>query len=233
MNPIVQACAFALGLVAAAPAAFAAVVNVDFNPATTRTVQQINPTVTFWQMGQRGRIDVTGFFSDGPAEVSPFLSTADPCGAAQGRFTLFGCGDTFSNPWELTNNDFATSGYLQRIDIALLDGGFVFDVDTPSPGTVNSAAGATFSLLPGLGQNDVITATYSQQVALMGAQPLGDVWGYLSIDLTGITSQGGRGLQTGLQFIADTDPVPVPAALPLLFGALGGLALLRRRRVPG
>lgn len=221
-----------VALLAAGPAS-AAVVNVNFDPSVTRTAKQISPTTTFWRMGRGTGFDVIGLFSAGPAEMIPFLSAADPCGAATGRFTLSGCGDTFSNPWELVNNDFANSGYLEQVFIRLFEGGDVFDIDDPNPGTPGSAAGNTFDLLPGLGPNDVVSATYSHEVRIQNALPVGDIWGWLSIDLRGITSQGGRGLAEGLQFVADTDPIPLPAALPLLCGALGGLAALRRRRHAG
>lgn len=228
----------AAGLLAVPAAGQAAVVNVNYDASTIQVVQQINPTTTFWQMGNRpagSEIRVIGWFSSGVGiAAAPFLTAADPCGAAQANaFTLFGCGDTFSNPWTLVNNDAEANGYLTRVDIDLIRGGFVFDVAEPSPGTFFSANGNTFALAANsLGVNDVITATYSRPISYQGDAPLGDVWGYLSIDLTGITSQGGYGLATQFDFVADTDPIPLPGALPLLLTAFGGLALAARRRRP-
>ena len=80
-----------------------------------------------------------------------------------------------------------------------------------------------------------ITATYSGIVGLAGAAPTGDLFTTMTVDFSGLTTNGFLG---DMSFRSDMDamrvgdltPVPLPASLPLLLAGVAGLGLSRRRR---
>lgn len=83
-----------------------------------------------------------------------------------------------------------------------------------------------------------VAVTYSGAVNLAGASAVGDLFTTMTIDFLGLV---GGGFTGSSNFISDMDtlavagdlvpvaPVPLPAGLPLLFAALGGLGLLKRK----
>jgi len=140
-------------------------------------------------------------------------------------FAFAEAGDTFNANWTLTNNS------SQAIIGFAFDGGpgsTLFDIDGTNFGTNGSALGKslTISLPVAL----TATATYSDQIALTGDAPVGDLWRNLSVSL------GGSGLAsaTAMTFKQDTDNLGTPGdihpgpppGIPLPTGGWAGLSLL-------
>jgi hypothetical protein len=77
---------------------------------------------------------------------------------------------------------------------------------------------------------DAITANNASQVAVAEAQLFRDVTDAGAGNVLFLFSNQGIGATNGSESVINTPPVPLPAALPLLLAALGGLGWIARRQ---
>jgi hypothetical protein len=179
-------------------------------------------------------LTATVTYVGGSTVVYTYAKTGAQSGAATGgNFSLGVTGpDTYfsTTPWTLSN-----TGSPAIVDVKLdsFAGDTVFDSLDPDPGTFNSK-GTNFAVLSDSGTHAIV-ATYSGEVSLAGAAPLGDVYRYLDVNF------GTTNPFTGtLSFTQDTDNVPtppltgVPEPAPMMIMGLGVLmmgGLIARKRI--
>ena len=186
-------------------------------------------------------MEVTAEFVGGGSETVSWAATGPNAGAATGSgWSLVVTGHTYfpGGSWTLST----TSAALSRLTLDGKPGDTAFDIFWGSTGddegTLGSYLGRTFTVTSTPGGVDIL-ATYVDEVALVGEEPVGDL--YRSLDIRFINPEG---LGTGetLIFRADTDnvvyapppappnPVPEPATLLLLGAGAAATALGLRRR---
>lgn len=208
-------------------------------PAGKTQIPGINPQ-DMTGAGMDGMV-VIADFSDGTSEAKLWEDIDPSSGGVFGTgWSLTESGDTFGGIWTLTRDYTYQARELTRIWIDALTGGSVFDTGFVGElgveydislvdefGTDGSALGWTLDLQSAPSNLD-IDVTYSDAVALIGQDPVGDIFRYLEIDFT---NPGGFAAGDTLTFIADTDKVvPEPSTLLLLGSGLIGVIAFRRRR---
>ena len=188
---------------------------------------------------QMAGMSVTAFFSGGTSQTGTWLATGPIAGGVTGvGWSLIESGDTFLTSWTLNN----TGGMpLTRLLIDAGPGNTVFDTIAVGSvfGTAGSNNGFSFSVISisAPDQNDVITATYRDAIALGGAAPAGDLFRRLDINFVNGLSAG-----SNVVFRADTDNITgdlrpvrsVPDAMSTLFGLalVSGLMASAKRFLP-
>jgi len=157
------------------------------------------------------------------------LSTAVSAATISGQIDIVGVVNLNTSSFTATGNgdldptgvvliatgDFSTVGFLSVANLT--------DISFPAPGQIWSVGGFTFTATSFSGFLNMATTK--------AFTALGIVTG-LGFDATdGILSFSAQGSKGKVSFSSTTvAPIPVPAAGFLLIGALGGLALLSRRR---
>ena len=177
---------------------------------------------------------VTLITTGGGSETAAWADTGVNAGAAtplSGLWTVSVDGDTFTSLiWNVTLDDLA--GELLSMTLDGPPGLTVFDKTNPSTGTAGSAQGRDFGT--NLAEDAFIVATYSRQVEIGNAGPVGDLWNQLTVSFAALNN--GRGVSTDFSFSQDTDnderamQVPEPTTIGLLGLGLLAFGLRRPRR---
>jgi PEP-CTERM motif len=200
--------------------------SVTLDPGTTYETQELTGFQTTGSMMSGMEVILTFFDgTDTWTEKADWVTTGPDSGQAgvAGQWYLRQSGDTYgsyNNYWTLWGND------IIGVLIHAGPGNTVFDTTFGgSVGTDGSSTGWTFEqiTLP----NDLeVNATYSNQVALTGFSPVGDL--YLDLQILFPIAYNGT-----FEFLADTDniryagdinPVSEPSMMALFFSGLAGLA---------
>ncbi len=169
-------------------------------------------------------MEVTATFSNGNTETATWIvtdvpATPVPAGSSVGDFEVY-AGGAFGNGWSLTqrgetfgdvdlaNNLFfgqwtlsnQTGVTMDGLVIDALAGGIVFDNVFSVEDTPTSDVGRAFTP-----DSNAVTGAYSNSFS----NP--DLWGTLALSFNGGFADGGT-----LNFMADTDKIPVPGTLLLV-----------------
>ena len=230
---IITTALLAVGLSINAVHADSIIPTVSYSPGTTYNTAGLSSYNT--SGADMSGMLLTAYFSDGNSETATWVAGAGSEGAAYGdnwSVSLTGI-TTFDSPWIVQNNNIWS---LTRLVIDGKQGDTVFDVNSASIGSPDSAYGMPFSSVNGPAGLSVF-ATYLNQLTVNNVWN-GDLYTMLDISFMSSTEDG---LVGGLSFIADTDnvsiagditpTVPEPTTLTLLgFGLLGLLGLTRSRQ---
>jgi hypothetical protein len=226
MNKIALAALGLLTAVAATTAHSAATIVKD----NTTTV--IAPGLTgFATSGdQMAGMDVTATFSGGVTQTLNWATTGAGAGGVAGAgWGLSVIGDTFSAVWNFTISPNADLGQLVSLVLDGSDNFTIFDTTFTGSGTPGSANGRDF-VFSGTDYN--ATATYTKQVAIGAAAPVGDIYQTVTV-----LFNEGTGPRDNWAFQQDTDndsraisEVPEPGSIALVALGLAGLGLMRRRK---
>ena len=202
----------------AAGPATAYTVDVYFDPGVT----QMSPGIIRFPVfgGQMDEMDVTAHFVGGSAQTVSWADTGANAGGATGTgWSLAVGGHTYfpGGAWTLTT----TTAALAGLTLDGRPGETGFDVFWGSigydEGTPGTSLGRTFTVTSAPADLDVV-AIYSDEVALEGSEPVGDLFRTIEIRFANV---GGLATGESLIFRADTDnltygplPPPMPPPLP-------------------
>lgn len=211
-------------------------------PITTGTTSgQVFSTTSITSADATGSsmlgMSVTAIFGNGSASVMTWSDLGSGVFGVSNNdwsLTINPNTSTFNSIWTLDVG--ADSNFsITELTISGLGGNTVFDI-FPSPETTDgSALGKPINVGTSTNLNlSLVSAMYSNAVAINGQAPLGDLYESLTITFG---NQGGFGSGDTFRFQTDTDnvdtrlnPVPEPATM-LLFGTgIIGLAAFRRNR---
>lgn len=227
--------ALAVASLTAAAAASASTVTLDYQGQTAAR----NVTITETNLGSNSGIKAV---SAGGLKMK-VTSGSIPSGLTDFVAWCLDVGEWLKDPWDytVTNTPFAESYGLSATEKSRVQS--VFDANFGSVNVNNADQSAGFQLaLWNAVYDDDITVDSGTFKASGADTARGLADGYLSVAATYLTN-GGAQLwnltflettvdQTGKesQNLVTVSPVPVPAAIFLLLGAVGSLGLTRRRR---
>jgi hypothetical protein len=189
-----------------------------------------------------GGLQVTVTTVAGVSSTAIWAPTTGLGGAASssglGGWSLSATGNTFAALWNFAFS--GTAGPLRSIELSGIGANIAFDRSQPSPGTAGSAQGRDFTVdldNDGFADDPDWVVTYSTAIGLLGAAPLGDIFGVLTIDFgsDGFSGQSFAFLQDTDTFVPAGEPIPEPGPLTLIATALtaAGLVRLQRNRKRG
>lgn len=209
----------------------AAIVFGDITVQTSTTavpsdwfrVENIYTWATSGSLMEGMRVRAT--LEDNTVETFTWSGATGVAGSGWQLFMQSPSGNTYNSPFTLSVDDSTTLKYLF---LDGLSGNTAFDVKPyGTPSTTGSFDGVPFRVVgDAMGLN--IDALYTSPVALVGKNPIYDLYGNLLIDFTRMSGFSGR----SLTFLSDTDnfkSVPEPATI-LMFGVgVTGLVAYRTR----
>ena len=147
--------------------------------------------------GHMTGLEVTVRFADLTSEVANWSGSGTSGSATGVKFKLEQAGQTFSQPWTLTN---LSGSPILGFSLDGHPGDTVFDRTNPSHGTTGSDQGKDLQLgNDGMGSEILGTATYSDAVKLKTEALVGDLYLRVNVDLA--TPYEG----TSFTFMQDTD----------------------------
>ncbi|TCV82333.1 PEP-CTERM sorting domain-containing protein [Sulfurirhabdus autotrophica] len=203
-----------------------ALVTYAADATTTSTIPSLTGFSTDGAM--MDGMQVTATFSGGLTQTVSWADTGPTSGGVTGSgWGLSLTGDSFAGLWNFVFSPTAQLGAITQLILNGNTGFTVFDRSLPAPGTNGSANGHDLSFT-----DSTINAlvTFSDQVALTGAAPVGDLWHVVTVDFT-------DGLRGDFAFVQDTDNdsritnrVPEPTVLGLFGIGLLAAGLARKNR---
>ena len=213
----------------------ATLVNVEtFDGLAQETVNGIRTATTTYG-SDLGGMSLMARFADGSSEQLTW-GADDPQNSVWGRAS--GAGISIAAGWD--GFELSTTRLLTGLSMHAGAIGSLFDISREQ-GTAGDTPTSLIGFPLEFVANDLldgtVTATYSGIVNLAGQAARGDLYTDMQINFSQVAAGGLLGavrFYTDLDTLADAGDlspaaVPLPASLPLLLAALGGIALIRRK----
>ncbi|WP_456384961.1 PEP-CTERM sorting domain-containing protein [Desulfolithobacter sp.] len=210
-------------------------VSITYEEGTIYYIDSVASGGTYGDDMEGMEVSVT--FVDGTVETAVWQSLGSGSGGAFGSdWSLqVESGSTYPNSPHFSPWSFESDAAVTSLTLDAGNGDFVFDgtrtyASNPLlyPSTLNSGSGWPFESDSSLFDSSSALVTYSNAVALVGAEPVGDLYRTLTI-MPDLSNWSGSAMS--FTFQADTDtvnpaPVPEPASMTLMGIGLASLAAL-------